>query len=250
MAKVIASPSVTPGKYRTLQRAGTDESHPAPHDDVPQEEASVVSVNEFERMRTELYAQLEAQKQRADQAEQALTTYQTQMDELRLNAQKEGMEKGLEQASIESENALKEQLQSLSLVLQEMNVQRQQLLQEEAEKVAVEIGFHAAAKIIGLSLTDRAVVLGIVQKAMESVVDQNNLVVKLSHADFEKIRSTKDGDELGALTGIDIRPDSSIQFGGCIVESSAGALDARLELQLEAIKSALSEAHSKKQRLG
>lgn len=251
MAKVIASPSVTPGKYRTLQRTSVNQHDPVnndPGDGLAHPEKDVVSVAEYELLRKELFTQLEAEKERAEQAEHALKVYEAQLDELRMNAQQQGMEKGAEQAAADSKNALKEQLQSLTLVFQELKLQRRQLL-EEAEQVAVEIGFHAAAKIVGLSLTDEAVVVGIVQKAMESVADQNNLVVKLSIADFEKLQSMKDDNKLGTWTGIDIKPDSSVQFGGCILETSAGALDARLELQLEAIKSALAEAHAKKQSL-
>lgn len=246
MAKVIASPSINSGKYRTLQRAGTDEGTAAAPDTASHEShgRKSVGIDEYERMRSGLLAQLETESQRANQAEEALKQYEAQLGELRLAAQQDGVERGLKQALVESEKTLNSQIESLSSVFEKLAAQKRQLFADEAEKVAVEIGFHAAAKIVGLSATDRKLVEAIVETAMESVADKSNLIVRLSPADYERLTLADNEKRLSALTGVDLRSDRSIQFGGCIMESSGGMLDARLELQLEAIKQALLDAYS------
>ncbi len=113
---------------------------------------------------------------------------------------------------------------------------------KDAEPQIIRMVMDIAEKVIGRKIKKGAVV-DVVKKAIRESVGRKALV-RINPADFPMIKE-KEGkllSGLGHTYSISIREDESIPQGGCIVETEMGAVDARLETQLGAIRKALGLA--------
>ncbi len=109
----------------------------------------------------------------------------------------------------------------------------------EPEMISLVMGI--AEKIIGqLAVQNKSFIAGVVRQAIDRILG-DRIVVKLNPVDYECIMTNPS--EVNALSDqirrLDFRCQDDVSQGGCIVESEVGTIDARLELQLDAIKRAL-----------
>jgi flagellar biosynthesis/type III secretory pathway protein FliH len=81
------------------------------------------------------------------------------------------------------------------------------------------------------------IVLGVLKKALTYIGHHERMVVRVAPDDLELVAQRKDFwfPVAQRLKDITIEADARIQRGGCIVESNAGVVDARLGVQLEEI---------------
>lgn len=112
---------------------------------------------------------------------------------------------------------------------------------ESLEKKMVDIVVQAVRKIVG-ELPDDERVVRVVRTALEAVRGQQRVTVRVCPADEPAVSKA-----LAAMTAtlphgpgfLDVRADSRMQSGDCILESELGVVDAGLETQLKAISRAL-----------
>lgn len=111
------------------------------------------------------------------------------------------------------------------------------------EDLAVAIAFEAVCKVLGDAAMTEEGVRAQVRQAAAHAKNKERLVVRLHAADLSALRAA------GALNSI-LPPgkavswvaDDSIELGGCVVETDGGRLDARLETQIERMRTALLAA--------
>jgi flagellar assembly protein FliH len=111
------------------------------------------------------------------------------------------------------------------------------------EDLAVAIAFEAVCKVLGEAALTQEGVRAQVRQATAHAKNKESLVVRLHPADLSALRAA------GALNAI-LPPgktvswvaDDSIELGGCVVATDGGALDARLETQLERMRGTLLAA--------
>lgn len=109
----------------------------------------------------------------------------------------------------------------------------------EAEPEIVRMVMDIAEKVIGREIKKGAVV-DVVRKAIRESVGQK-IVVRVNTLDMEVIRG-KEAEllaELDKVHSLSVREDETVPLGGCIIETELGTVDARLEVQLAAIRKAL-----------
>ncbi len=117
--------------------------------------------------------------------------------------------------------------------------QEREKMMAEAEPQMIRMIADIAEKVIGREIAAGAIV-DIVKKTIAQAVGQK-LAVRVNPADLETIRHHEPEiiAALGPLRTVTIRDDESLPAGGCVVESEAGTVDARLETQMAAIRKAL-----------
>jgi len=115
---------------------------------------------------------------------------------------------------------------------------------KESEEELLKLSFMVAKKIIRQEIKqDRRILTQLVSEALKEFPEQHDIVVCLHPEDYKVINSNK---EL-FLAGIDeerpitLKSDETTTLGGCVVESSTGVIDARIEAQLEEIYKCLME---------
>ncbi|OUS29801.1 hypothetical protein A9Q99_08205 [Gammaproteobacteria bacterium 45_16_T64] len=107
---------------------------------------------------------------------------------------------------------------------------------QDAEKLAVEMTFEALCKILGERYVENNVRIAIVENVISSLKDLSNLSVYVNPDDI-KVLSVL-GEKIG-YQDIQFIADDRVTRGGCIVESSSGSWDGRLETQVQRLKETL-----------
>lgn len=114
----------------------------------------------------------------------------------------------------------------------------------KAEKQIVDIALAIAQKVIPQHMIDTPqLICPLVRDALEKVKDQSLIKVKVAPGDYELVLMAKNEFQtvLESDSQLEITPDSTIEPGGCIVESDNGNVDARLSTKMEAVKKAIQE---------
>lgn len=158
---------------------------------------------------------------------------EAQLEEARHQAYREGFASGVEDGR--REFAL--QGQEIAALIESLGVLRGELLNELEDDV-VAIVFQAVTTIIGDALVERVGVVEVIRQVIGQVRDRENLIVRVSSKDFELIKSAcaQDG---SAGQRVEVVAEPRILPGGCLVESSAGTLDGRLDVQLHSLRKLL-----------
>ena len=108
-------------------------------------------------------------------------------------------------------------------------------LAPEAERRAVELAVALAEKILTTAIeAEPELVASVVTGALRRALHHGPLVLEVNPADVELVRASLDGigAELGGLPRLDLVGERRIPRGGCVVDTSEGQIDARLETQL------------------
>lgn len=112
-----------------------------------------------------------------------------------------------------------------------------------SEDVIVEIAFEALAKILGEAAPTRAGVLAVVRELLVKAGERERLLVRVApvdHALLEQHRAQLLPGDDGRM--IDLVADERVELGGCLVETTGGTLDGRLETQLQQLVEILTAA--------
>ncbi|ASS75650.1 hypothetical protein CIG75_12055 [Tumebacillus algifaecis] len=183
-----------------------------------EEEVSGMLERERERVQSLLQAEVEAAKEQGRQ---------------------EGIALGMEQAQaecVEMLQAADEQYQSA--------VEERRRYFAQAEPMIVDLALEVAKKImIRESSVDRSFVVEVVQAALDEMHDSGKVEVRVhpdDHAVVQQNRERLRKDVPGQAELLIIK-DHSVEAGGCVVCTSFGNIDARIDTQLEEVRKALQE---------
>ncbi|ATQ74322.1 hypothetical protein CR152_07225 [Massilia violaceinigra] len=152
----------------------------------------------------------------------------------RAEAERRGHAAGLEQGEAEGRQLLQAQVSRVkSLALQ--LVQAKPALVEQAEDDIVELAFAALCRILGERAASRDTLMQVVREAAAATREREHVGIRLHPDDLALLRQGEDGPE----PHVRYSADATIALGGCIVDSSTGTLDARLETQIERLRATL-----------
>lgn len=163
---------------------------------------------------------------------------------LERQAQRQGFEKGEAEGR---EQALAEytgQIDALAAVVASARAALEQKIDGVSE-LSIEVVCEAVTKIIGDALIDRDVVVSAIRQVVREARERSKLVVHVSPHDWTLLEGHRDRLTEGLSVGsVEIVADDRVQLGGCLLETPAGNLDGRLEVQLERLRDALIAAKS------
>jgi len=114
----------------------------------------------------------------------------------------------------------------------------------EMEPLMIRMVFELSAKVIKQEIeVNRDVTLSLVRNALRRVVDSTTLRIRVHGDDLETVRTNR-ADLLTLVDGanhVEIIEDRRVSLGGCIIETNAGSIDARIETQLDSVSDALEQ---------
>ncbi|RAN48429.1 hypothetical protein RB25_11635 [Herbaspirillum rubrisubalbicans] len=175
----------------------------------------------------------------------------------------EGYERGMAEARSLIERQLEETMQAHRQSMQARTQQLDQLLTtlaaaigeriEAAHDDVLAICYAATCRVLGEHLVQPAVVAGQVKKAIQECCnewDRNGsgaamLAVHMHPQDIAHLKQEPSMQQWllrPAASLLQWHEDAQIQLGGCIVRTSHGSLDARMETQLLALQEAMLSA--------
>jgi flagellar assembly protein FliH len=159
-------------------------------------------------------------------------------------------EQGFRQGEEAARQALTAQLSPVLSAFQQATTEivhlRATVLQQ-AEEDIITLAFQLARKVIQYeALEHREVLAAMLPRALEYVVQQDQIVVRVHPDDVNHAAEIKE--ELGRARGdiqtLTVKGDTSVGRGGCLIESSLGTIDARIEAQLEELEQRFRAQHA------
>lgn len=191
-------------------------------------------------------AQIAEQKAKAEQEIQAWWQQkELELQEIQQQAQSLGYEAGFSEGKKEgltaAEAEYRETIHMSREVLEQVYGEKDQII-AEAEPFLVTLSTEIARKILQeeLQLNPEAVIR-LVQKMILRAKERESLTVCVNPLDFPLVQNQRLQllSMVSEQAEVKILPDSSIQQGGCIIRTTQGSLDARIDSQLDEIKTAL-----------
>ena len=162
-------------------------------------------------------------------------------DAIRDRAQRMGYEAGYNAGA---QRARSEVAEALALVqsLAEQGVAIRNDLLRRSEHEMVEMVVMAIRAILGdRAMNDSTVVVHTVRHALERAGSQNVVRVRV-HPDQADLVLAEMTDAEGEPPAFEVFPDGAVGVGGCVIDTQHGRVDARLDVQLDAIARMLRDA--------
>jgi flagellar assembly protein FliH len=155
-----------------------------------------------------------------------------------------GFAEGLEKAAGEYDKKIEELQVQVSAALTTLEREKN-VIYANADKTLLELCRLMVRKILGVEpVYQEEAIRSVLRKALSYVAEKDKLVIRISPRDFETVSGNREfwTPIAERLKDITIERDERIERGGCIVESSSGVVDARMETQAAELGSVIEKA--------
>ncbi|MDR2490914.1 MAG: flagellar assembly protein FliH [Spirochaetaceae bacterium] len=185
-----------------------------------------------------------AQKQQAeDDVTKMLAAAETDAEAKRTQGHDEGFEKGKDEGFAQGKVEVNRLIERIHRVLERLQDKRADVLNETEQQI-IDLVLLIARKVVkSVSETQKNVVIENIREALGKVKSKGKVTIKVNLSDLELATAhieefTKQLESSGT---IEILEDSSIDAGGCVVETDFGAIDARIANQLAELEAKILE---------
>ncbi len=164
----------------------------------------------------------------------------------------EAKEQGRQQGRAEAEGTIELRAAELASVISSLAQARNKLL-DDAEQAVLEMTLAIARRFVEQSaLLGDELIRKTIKDAVKMVTEKDKVVIRVNPDDLDEVRSHQDdiifiGDGIGRL---DVRGDKKVDRGGCVVETEAGNIDARIASRFEQLDKAIRQAYSRQRAEG
>ena len=168
------------------------------------------------------------------------------------NAKVEGIEKeafdtgykeGREKGYLEGKSEVDRLVERLHVVLSKAIEKRNEII-DESETQLINLVLLIAKKVIKvISENQRNVVINNVIQALRKLKSRGDVIIRVNLADLELTSDhTRDFmEKIENVKSVTVLEDSSVDRGGCIIESDLGQIDARISSQINEIEEKILE---------
>ncbi len=163
--------------------------------------------------------------------------------EISKKSYKEGYDKGHEDGFNTGKDEVTRLVERTHKILESVMSRREEILSETEQQI-VELVILMARKVVKvLSESQKSVVMANVLQALKKVKGRGSVTLRVNLADV-KLTSEHVQDfikQVENVQGITVLEDSTVEKGGCIVETDFGAIDARIQSQLSELENKILE---------
>ena len=161
----------------------------------------------------------------------------------RREAEEEGRAAGREAGFVEGRAEVERLIERTQTILQRAQDKRAEILDETEQEIISLILLIARKVIKVISESQRNVVISNVVQALRKVKGRGNIIIRVNIADL-KLSTEHTKDFINLVEGarsVQIIEDSTVDEGGCIIETDFGEIDARIASQLAELESKILE---------
>lgn len=182
-------------------------------------------------------------QQAQEKANELLSQAETQKETCKTTAYNEGFEKGHEAGYKEGKTEVQRLIDRLHTMIERIMDKRQDIL-EQTEQQVVDLVLLVSRKVVKvISDNQRNVVMANIVQALRKVKGRGDVNIHVNLADIglttEHIKEfTASVESVKSITVIE---DSSVDKGGCIIETDFGSIDARISSQLNELEQKILE---------
>ncbi|RKX88489.1 MAG: flagellar assembly protein FliH [Spirochaetes bacterium] len=160
------------------------------------------------------------------------------LDSIRKKAEEEGYEAGLEKGYAEGQAEVERLVQQLHSIIDKTIEKRNEII-DESETQVINLVVMIAKKVVKvISENQKNVVVNNVIQALRKLKSRGEVLIKVNLADVE-LTSEHIKDFMRMVENIrsvTVVEDSTVDRGGCIIETDFGEIDARISSQLHEIE--------------
>lgn len=153
----------------------------------------------------------------------------------------QGWREGYDQGRQTAETDYSSKVQLANDILAKAYKEKQEII-NEAEPFVIELSIQIASKIIQKELeTKPEVLMEMIKQNLVYSNERSMISICVSPEDFSFVQAGR-SQFLEMVEGqieVKVLPEHSIEKGGCVIRTSYGSIDARLDVQLKEIKQAL-----------
>ena len=165
------------------------------------------------------------------------------LDAERKDSRDKGCEEGREKGYGEGKAEVQRLIERTQVVLERAQDKRGEILAETEQEI-VDLVLLIARKVIKvISENQRDVIIANVIQALRKVKSKGNVIIRVNMSDMQL--ATEHKQEFIKLmenaNSIQVVEDSSVDKGGCIIETDFGEIDARISSQLAELESKILE---------
>lgn len=182
-------------------------------------------------------------KKAEEKAREITLEAETKKDKITGDAYKDGFDKGSEEGYNEGRQEAQRLIDRLHTILEKTVDKRQEIL-DETEQQIVELVLLISRKVVKtISENQRSVVMQNILQALRKVKGRGDVTIRVNLADLDlTTEHTKDFMQaVESVRNITVAEDSSVERGGCIIETDFGAIDARISSQLNELEQKILE---------
>jgi flagellar assembly protein FliH len=147
----------------------------------------------------------------------------------------EGVKTGKDETTVAFEIKIDEIQKKVATILETVENEKKQIY-TNADHVLLKLSMEIAKKVVNCDVkVNKDIVLSVIRNALGYIGDKERIVIRVSPEDFDDVAGRKDfwTPVTDRMRNISIEADERIQIGGCIIESNAGMVDARLGVQFD-----------------
>jgi len=163
------------------------------------------------------------------------------------NERKETVEKGYaegrEAGFAEGKAEVERLIQRTQTVLQRAQDKRTEILQETEQEIVNLVLLIARKVVKAITDSQRSVIVSNVIQALRKVKGRGDIIIRVNMADL-KLTTAHTKDFISLVEGaksLQIVEDSTVDEGGCIIETDFGEIDARISSQLSELEAKIRE---------
>ncbi|MFO7848422.1 MAG: flagellar assembly protein FliH [Spirochaetia bacterium] len=214
--------------------------------DAEQKAFNEVQQKSEEAQRTRQEAEQEAEsiiEQARSQAEEQKNIAQKQVQEIKDGAYKEGFEAGREEGFTSGKEEVERLIEQLHHIIDKTLEKRKEII-EESETQLINLVLIIAKKVVKvISENQKNVVVNNVIQALRKLKSRGEVLLKVNLDDVDiTTEHVKDFMRMVEnVQSITVVEDSTVDKGGCIVETDFGEIDARISSQLHEIEEKILE---------
>ncbi len=177
------------------------------------------------------------------EAAQIIADAEAERDRLRNEAETSGFEKGHKDGYDKGVAEVERLVDRIHRILEAVMQRREEIL-ADTESQIVELVILMARKVIKiLSENQKNVVMANTMAALKKVKTRGEVTLRVN---LEDVKLTSEHAQefiqhVENIKGITVLEDSSVERGGCIVETDFGAIDARISSQLQELENKILE---------
>jgi flagellar assembly protein FliH len=154
-----------------------------------------------------------------------------------------GRDEGQESAYREKSDELSENLKKIDRAMRVLERLKVELVKQN-EASLVTLVYQIASKIALAEIKEKPeLILPIILEAASGAQDEENIVIKLSHADLDFLENTKErlGQEFEFAKRAKLEGTDEIEPGGCVIVTNFGQVDATIEKRLEKVWASIQQ---------
>lgn len=177
------------------------------------------------------------------EASQIILDAQTERDRIQKDAYSEGYNKGHDEGYSQGVSEVERLVDRMHRMLEAVMQRREEILQD-TESQLVELVILMARKVVKiLSENQKNVVMANTLAALKKVKTRGEVILRVNLEDVKLTSSHVDEfiKHVENVKGITVLEDTSVDRGGCIVETDFGSIDARISSQLSELENKILE---------